>query len=1371
MSMNPWQAEGVSILPFDLKDLMPIVGQHELFRSLGGFREETLNKGKDALSGFFVLIGGWGVGKSRVGHELCLEAVASDAEWIIDGRPERILKAGLEQNILPIFVRYSQVTTGPLGGALETDNWIPSVTAEALSRLAGIRGNHKANKLSKNQDRLLELTRQALAPRGWASVHKRLEEVLAGSQPDQVVRRSLEVLRDLKIENLWIVVDEIEDITDTERDGLPSEDRGKGIDQALLTVIPRVIKQEELRQEFPQINFVLLCSLAVGDLMRGIPAIRRRTSWHELNTNSFNDVEAFFRYLRDHRQAVAQSISTYPDGLKEAAFFAANRNFGWFNVIMNHAHENHREGAIPVPELLKKFAQDKPKGLKNTVFDLEAISDYQIAKDSDKDEVVRLIFGLLPKPVGMETGQMAPATAARFFEKKHDVSGKKLFTPVLEVCPPLPHLITAHMVSSGFRNPEGNILELPGEARFNIQTVMESLRAYSIGLPQDRRENLLICELEEEFTEQVRSLSPYASEAEIFAPRLHRFLMLSWKEAKDKGTIGQLFLAPSFSFLRGFNRLNRLREAESGYLRDGRRNTQLEEAFNELASDKKSSLRVLLRGISSAWEKEPTELHFPDGFKQFCATMKSKQPPLNLGTDSAVSLIVAQSADETELKDDLNRIAREPKHPVVVVVRNNPDLAEQLSERIPRIAPEVAPMVIIHNLLPQEQEVLQRLGLLAEKFNPDELRTRYFSGWIETARQNLLQKVSSWSEDIERRGLVLRPIFHGRSAKDNELQVLAKGYVEMVNGSSFDALLRSPLFDQTELDFFKKAVARHMEPGPKFEGFPTAGLIVDESGSTVAQIPRALVALVERCGSIALSRTDLERSFLYNTHPETPARDVIRQLTLFLLHVGLLEIQGDKSDKYVRVTAKSLEDLLKRAEDWLGREFTQVSAEIQTIHREVGDRLQDQLAKEARQKLKEAHKKLDALNLDIFKLSWDELNKIGSNGQPLYAGRITTAMRIISEIRATVVSVFEAQPAKDFSYTPDCLAEYEAQSGRSDYPLWRRLAILRGFYRDLKDRRQVLLDRMQSVLKDVEARVPLNAAGERIFPTQAISLPLEFYKKELNFPSDKPGQTINVGATTLGIATVGFKLASNRFRESVDRLNVIDADLNQPGKLVSSFSNSLTVWEGIRQETAVLSIRANELKQFFSDADQATKERFQVAEIERQLSDLQDLAEGGLMRQKTDQRDASGVSIFELTPKLAADVEEVKPLIAELRSLLDGINNGILVKLQEDYRVKHSALMSAFRRVRRVQNLAEVAWPDKRSATWGQTVGLFDRVVEQAERDGNAYLPSDGTTTFTDLVALCRIDEQGKEVDWNVPPYEGHVKTLMSKRLLQLRLV
>ena len=105
--------------------------------------------------------------------------------------------------------------------------------------------------------------------------------------------------------------------------------------------------------------------------------------------------------------------------------------------------------------------------------------------------------------------------------------------------------------------------------------------------------------------------------------------------------------------------------------------------------------------------------------------------------------------------------------------------------------------------------------------------------------------------------------------------------------------------------------------------------------------------------------------------------------------------------------------------------------------------------------------------------------------------------------------------------------------------------------------------------------MPLNADGVRIFPIQALSLALEFDRKELNFPSDRPGQTVHVGATTQGIATVGFKLASNRFREAGERLGLIDADLNQDGKLASSFRNSLKEWEGGRQETAGLASRVS----------------------------------------------------------------------------------------------------------------------------------------------------------------------------------------------------
>src|SRR5262249_11839929 len=145
---NPWQREGVSILPERLAEMSPLVGQKRLFEKLATFKSEIERPAGQDLSGFFMIIGGWGVGKSRMGHEVWLEAVSDEVDWIVDGEPRRVLDADLAQGTLPLFVRYIQVTSGPLGAKLEADNWIPSVTVEALAHLAGLRAHDATNKLA-----------------------------------------------------------------------------------------------------------------------------------------------------------------------------------------------------------------------------------------------------------------------------------------------------------------------------------------------------------------------------------------------------------------------------------------------------------------------------------------------------------------------------------------------------------------------------------------------------------------------------------------------------------------------------------------------------------------------------------------------------------------------------------------------------------------------------------------------------------------------------------------------------------------------------------------------------------------------------------------------------------------------------------------------------------------------------------------------------------------------------------------------------------------------------------------------------------------------------------------------------------------------
>src|SRR5262245_12969867 len=125
---NPWIKEGVSILQENPNDLLPIVGQKELFEKLRRFvNEDCLADSGVKLSSFFVLHGGWGVGKSRVGHEVCLEAIHEEVKWIVEGKGQRVLEPSLAQGILPIFTRYAQVTK-KFGEELSADSWIPCAT-------------------------------------------------------------------------------------------------------------------------------------------------------------------------------------------------------------------------------------------------------------------------------------------------------------------------------------------------------------------------------------------------------------------------------------------------------------------------------------------------------------------------------------------------------------------------------------------------------------------------------------------------------------------------------------------------------------------------------------------------------------------------------------------------------------------------------------------------------------------------------------------------------------------------------------------------------------------------------------------------------------------------------------------------------------------------------------------------------------------------------------------------------------------------------------------------------------------------------------------------------------------------------------------
>ena len=1376
---NPWQAEGVSLLPDNLAELMPLVGQKRLFDKLTGFRDEILNRGGGQdLAGFYMVIGGWGLGKSRVGHEVCLEAVSDEVNWIVDGQPTRLLDASLKQGVLPIFLRYIQVKNGPHGEKLEADNWIPSVVVEGLARLAEVRADAGRKTLARNQDRLLKWTRDSLKPKGWERELDALREALDDTKPSRAARKAIEVLGRLGIKHLWLVVDEIEDITDVQRDGLYSDER-KGIDQALLTVIPRVIKSEEARQEFHEVNFLLLCSQAVGDLLRQIRAIERRTGWHELTANTFTDVEAFFSYLEKERPELRDSLREYPPGLREAAFFAANRNFGWFNVILEYAHRNLRGGRMGAPELLRSFAENTTKGGRGSVFDLAALSDYRLDVDQDRDEIERAIFGLLPQKVG--SGDLTEERADQLLAKKdHGGKQRAIFTRVVEIESPAKHLITSHLVSCGFENPSGTELVLRGEARFDLRDVIEGLQAYSIGLPKERRGHMLVCEDAEEFVDQVRGLSPYPEEAALFAEYLHGFLMNSATRAKREDGEDRWFVAPAFSFLLDFNRLNKVQRDEQGYLRDGTKNTRLQEVWAEVTKDREKKAKALLRGVVYCWERDraPVEAEPVSGLRLPSVRWQSVHRPMSLAESGHAVAILVTGGTETDLQHDLMRLAQRRAEPILLILVEEDQRIDELRHSVDRSAPRIAPFVAIHNLARiTANEHLIRLGLLGDAFEPTDLRTSHFHAAVGRAQEHLNRTFQTWVEStVEGQGLLLKPLFYGSRVGDDEITAFARGYAAMLEGKSYHELTQSGagvFVDPAQRDAFKKLVDRNVEPPPKHANAPLEALVVRESGEHVARVPRSLLSMIERCGPVSVRARDLEERFLFDIRDEqgkeiAKAREVLRQVTKLLLGLGLLGADGDKLG---RVSGQQLQLHVKGASAWLDGKFEQDARAVRKIHEAAGEDLLNVRHKDARHRLKHAAKSLDALKLDFIGKPWTELNRDTDDEMPVYEGRLRTALRVVRGVEEKVRWVFDPEALDIFRYNEEALSHFDTHGSVQSYPLWKRLGVLSGFYDGLSKERKDLTTRVDAVLADVRGRVPELETGELAFPTQPIERPLELFRKELNFAADNPERTVAAGSTTLGVSALGYKLASGKYVEAMERMGQIRSELFDPGKIVSVFMLALDSWGQLREEADKIAQALTEVGAFFEDAPDDVRQESGLEEFQSGVAELRDLVMDGGIRHGTDSREAAGTRVTQLVHGLTEDLQQVADQPRQVHEQFDGILANVLRSLEVRYQSEHRARLNALTRIRKVKGEALPTWPDRLAATYAGTVAAFDGLAETIDREGKAYFEGVAKTRFTDFVALCEMDMDGKPIDWDAAQFREHRDVLIAKKLLELRLV
>jgi hypothetical protein len=289
-----------------------MVGQNQVFNALHQFRRSFWD-GTSNDTGFFVAFGDWGLGKTRLGYELVAEATGRVDEWLLNRnehviapfhRPDtkaRVLEPALKDGVLPLYVRYSRVCDGDL----DAPNWVARLAVQALKDMLD------PSPTAGGPPELYADLRASLQAKGVNLQALGLVRDAARSC-DERLNAALKTLNEAGVKHLWVIVDEVETPADLKK-GL-REDTQTPVDDEYLLMVPEVIKHDGYRNRYPNVNFLLLCSVGMRDQINIGPNLRRVSSV-TIEPNQVTDVRSYVDHIK--KSLVSPELVDYPIGTLE----------------------------------------------------------------------------------------------------------------------------------------------------------------------------------------------------------------------------------------------------------------------------------------------------------------------------------------------------------------------------------------------------------------------------------------------------------------------------------------------------------------------------------------------------------------------------------------------------------------------------------------------------------------------------------------------------------------------------------------------------------------------------------------------------------------------------------------------------------------------------------------------------------------------------------------------------------------------------------------------------------------------------------------------------------------------------------------------
>lgn len=876
---------------------LPYIGQDSAYYRLQSFAQAMR---AEEQAHFLALFGDWAIGKSRLAHEVIAQFHSQSKGWILTtGQHAEPLLTPLMQggDVIPLFVSFVDVINFEQFG-IEQGTAMGKVTCAAAYALA-------KNKRESHY-RLFQALREALTEVSPNFDFERLAEI-ANYSSHGYAERSAQIVDALgqmtggRIKRVLVIVDEVESGGDVNpfAEEMQKEIANRPIPIRAVRDLYSGVKDATNTNAYSRLNFLFFNSEAAR-LLAQMESLERRMLSADLDKASAADLDQLIKALRQSDYPLYDTL----EDLARRAFFAADRNFGWFSFIMNRAHY----ALVNMPDLSVDRVFAEVYSGTGKVFRPSVFDDRDIAPPALKGAMRRVIYNQIPTTLA-DLG-IDPALRQAMLDYK-DPFQTRFIGEAVAVATSADQLTSALLATSRYMSDEQPTLTGESSVRFDPAKVLDSLRTFA-WRGSDSQAHLWIYTDAADFQNQVGFA--YAGfgvnlSAET-ARTIHKILLERCRIADQEPMV-----APTMALLLRFNDLWG-KAAANDWLNEA----DWEKLISAIDSAPQLKNERLLRGVANVLFDAPqvvTPAPYPNVRAPSLTLKLESYEPFNVTARNQLVLLKAHQTP-AETSNDLRAIGQWVP---VLLLFDQPRELEAWKTHVAEAHEEhLAIRAICHVVEPQTREwefyVRYALRDAQDGFKTGDVSQRGKDLRHEFS-EALNQRFKQWLAAAEQDGFVLRPFYPSKSANTPAFRDFAQSWAALLRAGSMAALGAEA-----------SGVKKDLETYDREQSDKTLTLTEGQGAERHASIPAVVSHLLDILQAQPQKLPELADRVFFARGPSavsfpTNAAGVIEQLLELLQRIDVVEM--DAQSRYVFRTVASFNSKFDQAFQRLGSQDKELS--------------------------------------------------------------------------------------------------------------------------------------------------------------------------------------------------------------------------------------------------------------------------------------------------------------------------------------------------------------------------------------------------------------------------------------------------------------